>query len=94
MSSKITKAARGQPCTVRLDGCYGGPENETVVAAHLCNGSFGKKALDIHSAFCCSSCHDQLDGRKSSNYNKEELLLSHLLGMVRTQQILVSKGLL
>jgi len=92
--SKITKSARGEPCTVRLDGCYSGPENETVVCAHLCNGSYGMKALDIHSAYCCASCHDILDGRKPSEYTKEFLLLSHLMGMKRTQEILVGKGLL
>ena len=94
MSSKITKSARGQSCTVRLDGCYGGPDNETVVFAHLCNGAMGMKAMDIHGAYCCASCHDVLDGRKPSEYDKEYLLLSHLMGMKRTQEILVGKGLM
>ena len=94
MSSKITKSARGQACTVRLDGCYGGPDNETVVLAHLNGGGMGMKAMDIHGAYSCANCHDMLDRRVPSDYNKEELLLSHLLGMKRTQQILVSKGLM
>jgi len=92
--SKITKSARGQACTIRLEGCNGGVENETVVLAHLNGGGMGAKCLDIHGAYCCHSCHDILDGRKPSDYSKEELLLSHLLGMKRTQEILVSKGLL
>jgi hypothetical protein len=94
MSSKITKSARGQACTIRLYGCNGGPNNETVIFAHLPNGSMGKKALDIHGAYCCHSCHDILDGRKPSEYKEEFLLLCHLMGMKRTQEILVQKGLI
>ncbi len=92
--SKITKSAAGSPCTVRLDGCYGGPNNETVVFAHLNGGGMGMKAYDVHGAYCCYSCHDALDGRKPSKYSKEELLLAHLMGMKRTQEILISKGLM
>ena len=92
--SKITKSARGQACTIRLDGCNGGPNNETVVLAHLNNGGMGAKCLDIHGAYACHSCHDILDGRKQSDYSQEFLLLTHLMGMKRTQEILVSKGLL
>ena len=92
--SKITKSARGQACTIRLEGCYGGPENETVVFAHLNGGGMGMKALDIHGAYCCANCHDVLDGRVPSDYGKTFLILSHLMGMKRTQEILVSKGLM
>ena len=92
--NKITKAARGQMCTIRLDGCSGGPNNETVVFAHLNGGGIGTKSLDIHGAFACNSCHDILDGRVQTDYKKEFLLLTHLLGMKRTQEILVSKGLM
>ena len=94
MSSKITKSARGEPCTVRLDGCYGGVENETVVLAHLNGGGMGAKCLDIHGAYCCHHCHDIIDGRIQSDYSQEHLLLTHLMGMKRTQEILVGKGLL
>ena len=92
--SKITKSARGQACTIRLEGCYGGPNNETVVFAHLNGGGMGGKVLDIHGAYCCANCHDVLDGRKQSIHEREYLLLSHLFGMVRTQTILVEKGLM
>jgi len=94
MSSKITKSARGEACTIRLEGCNGGPNNETVVFAHLNGGGVGRECLDIHGAYCCHSCHDILDGRKPSKYSKEEILLTHLLGMKRTQEILVGKGLM
>jgi len=54
----------------------------------------GAKCLDIHGAYSCHHCHDILDGRIQSDYSSEFLLLSHLLGMKRTQEILVSKGLI
>jgi len=92
--SKIRESAKGQACTIRLDGCNGGPNNETVVLAHLNNGSMGKKSLDIHGAYACASCHDLLDSRTHVGYRKDFLLLTHLMGMKRTQEILVSKGLL
>jgi len=92
--SKITKSARGQACTIRLEGCNGGPENETVVFAHLNGGGMGAKSLDIHGAYSCANCHDLIDGRTHIGYRKDFLLLTHLMGMKRTQEILVSKGLL
>ena len=51
--SKITKSARGQACTIRLEGCYGGPNNENVVFCHINGGGMGMKALDIHGAYGC-----------------------------------------
>ena len=92
--SKITKSARGQACTIRLDGCYGGPNNETVVFSHLNGGGMGMKVLDIHGCYCCFSCHEAVDARRQTDYSKEFLLLSHLMGMKRTQEILVGKGLM
>lgn len=92
--SKIRKSAKGQPCTIRLEGCNGGPNNETVVLAHLNGGGMGTKSLDIHGAYACASCHDILDGRKSSGHSSELILLTHLMGMKRTQEILVNKGLI
>ena len=92
--SKITKSARGKACTIRLDGCNGGPNNETVVFAHLNGSGMGTKCLDIHGAYSCHSCHDILDGRRQTDYSQEFLLLSHLMGMKRTQEILVIEGLM
>ena len=92
--SKIRKSAKGQSCTIRLDGCNGGPENETVVFAHLNGGGMASKCLDIHGAYSCANCHDILDGRVQTDYSSEFLLLTHLLAMKRTQEILVGKGLL
>lgn len=69
MTSKATKAARGQTCQVRAPGiCNWNPE--TVVFAHAPIGAgMGQKSnLDSEGkapwgAFACSACHDALDGR-------------------------------
>lgn len=66
-SQKITKAARGQDCTLNILGvCNHNPE--TVVLCHLPDEShgMGMKASDISGAFGCSACHDAIDGRALS----------------------------
>lgn len=85
--SRITQAARGQPCLVRLPGCDGG--GETTVAAHyrlagLCG--VGMKPIDLVAAWCCHSCHDVIDGRKPapSGYSRELIRLAHAEGVMRT----------
>ena len=97
--SKLTKSARGEHCQVRIpDICNFNPE--TTVLAHLNGGGAGMKHSDIHGAYCCSDCHDAIDGRayriatEDYVYNREDLKLMHLEGMVRTQIIMIEKGLI
>lgn len=79
---------------IRLDGCNAGPNNETVVLAHLNGAGMAIKALDIHGAYACHNCHDILDGRKKNNYDPEWLELIHLRALVKTQERMVEKGVL
>jgi len=91
--SKITKSARDQECQVRIPVvCNFNPE--TTIPAHLNGGGMALKHSDIHIAYCCSKCHDVLDGRVPSKYSSDELKLMHLEGMVRTQIILIDNGLI
>lgn len=91
--SKIRKSARGEDCQVRLWGiCNFNPE--TTVLAHLGGAGMGIKKHDIHGAYCCSSCHDVLDGRVKCNIDKDTLELAHRQGTERTQNILLEKGLI
>ena len=92
--SKLRKSARGEPCQIRLDGCNAGVNNETVVLAHLNGAGLALKAYDVHGAYCCHSCHDVLDGRKPSDYEKEWLELIHLRGVIKTQEKMIEKGLI
>ena len=50
---------------------------------------------DIHGAYCCSSCHDVIDGRTNSRtYTANEIALMHLEGVIRTQLRMVDLGLI
>ena len=89
--TNLRQQARGRECQVRIPGrCNFDPE--TSVLAHLNGAGMGMKHHDLHGAICCSSCHDSLDGRVRSGYNKDDLRLMHLDGMVRTQQIWIDEG--
>lgn len=99
-SPAIRRAARGEACTLAVAGiCNGNPE--TTVFAHfrwLGECGTGIKPSDVTGAFCCSSCHDWLDGR--SNLTIEYLRGDYqgdrnfyaLRGMVRTMTRLVEMG--
>lgn len=93
-NKKITDSARGEECQVRLEGiCNFNPE--TTVFAHIGGGGMGYKSNDIHGAYCCSSCHSALDGHASTiGFWPYELKLAHYEGIVRTQLILLEKGLI
>ena len=94
MTSKYTKSAKGQECQVRIaNKCNFNPE--TTVFAHINGGGMGMKKADIHGAYCCSACHDVLDGRdRSTVYPSWDLELWHYQGMVRTQEIMIQDGIL
>jgi len=90
--TKLTKSARGRECQVRLPGiCNHDPEK--VVLAHLNGGGMGTKHPDLFGAFACSSCHDEID-RKTRLLDPAYARLCHLEGMVRTQLIWLSEGLI
>lgn len=91
--SKITKSAKGESCTIRLPGICR-HDNETVVACHLNGGGMGAKVSDIHIAYADYYCHSAVDGRIKTQYTKDELQLAHLRGVIRTQDLLLKKGLL
>ncbi len=89
----LRKLAKGKPCQVRIPGvCNGNPE--TTVLAHLGGGGMGMKQPDILGAWCCSDCHDVIDGRNRQRvYPSWDLRLFHFEGIIRTQQELMRMGL-
>ena len=91
--TKITKSAKGEQCQIRLPGICNFNQ-ETTVFCHVGGAGMGRKANDIHGAYGCSSCHDALDRRVSSGFDRVELQVYHYDGMVRTQLILMEKGLI
>ena len=91
--SKIRESAEGEECQVRLVGiCNGNPK--TTVFAHLGGGGMGAKMQDLFGAYCCSSCHDVVDNRAKAGQSRASIALDFFDGMVRTQEILLDKGLI
>lgn len=95
--SKIRESAKDEMCTVRIPGvCNFNPE--TTVLAHISGVRFGhgvgKKSRDIHGAYCCSDCHDVLDGRVKTGIDRDYLDLWHLQAVIETQIKLLQKGLI
>ena len=92
--SKIRKSARNEDCSVRL------PEicnfnSETTVFAHLSNSfSAANRSNDIHGCYCCSACHDVIDGRRKSDFSELDILTATKDAMIETQLKLIAKGLL
>lgn len=90
--TKLTKSARGRECQVRLPGiCNFDPE--TTVLAHLNGGGGGTKHPDMIGAFACNACHDEID-RRTRRIDATYARLCHLEGIVRTQLIWLSEGLI
>ena len=69
----ISKAARGQACTLKLDDCLN-DNGATTVFAHKVGPGMGEKAKDEFGqdvgAFLCRYCHDVVDGRIQHPYWK------------------------
>lgn len=91
--SKLTKAARGRECQVRIPGvCNGNPET-TVLAHYRMAGTCGVgfKPNDLQGAWACAACHDACDGR-SKTISRAEARQYHAEGVMRTQAALISEG--
>ena len=71
---------------IRLEGiCNHNPE--TTVLAHIRLpgvSGMGLKADDLLGAWACSSCHDAVDRRSNTDFDRDYVRLAHLEGMVRT----------
>ena len=91
--SKITKSARDEECQVRIPGVCNF-DNSTTIFAHLNGGGMGAKVNDIHGSYCCSSCHDAVDNRVKTQYPPEKIRTWLLDGTIRTQVLLLDKGLI
>jgi len=92
--TKLTQAARGRKCQVRIPGvCNGNPET-TVLAHYRMAGTCGVgiKPNDLQGAWACSACHDACDGRRS-DIGHSEVRQYHAEGVMRTQVVLLREGL-
>ena len=92
MTSKYTRSAKDQECQVRISGVCN-YNRETTVLAHLPYMSMGSKSKDIHGAYACSSCHDEID-RRTQRVPKHMAYKDHLEAVIRTQEIMIKDGVL
>jgi hypothetical protein len=92
---KLTKAARGRDCQVRIPGVCN-HNSETVVLAHYrLSGTCGMgiKPNNLQGAWACSACHDAIDGRTGASEIRDYRIY-HAEGVFRTIDKLISEGIL
>lgn len=92
-SRKLRQHAKGQPCTLRFDGCDGG--GETTVLAHLRDAfkGMGQKSSDLSACYACGPCHDRLD-HQLHKISPAEFYFHQLRALQETLEILHADGLL
>lgn len=95
----IRQAARGQECTILLQGvCNRDPTTSVLCHSNsLADGKgMGLKAPDTAAAIGCSACHDVLDGRRPRPawLTKDAVDAAFRAGIVLTHQFLRTKGLI
>ena len=96
MASKLTKAARGQECQVQLYP-YCNENPETVIFAHAPSEDKGWsiKSQDFWGSFCCSACHDILDGRRHvDDITELEITEAFMRGIHRTIKLQIEAELI
>lgn len=93
-TSKLRQEARGRECQVRLPGICNG-NSETVILAHIRMigiSGIGMKAPDILGAWCCSACHDVVDGRQPTFMDRADVENALWRGVGRTINGLLREG--
>lgn len=92
---KLTRAARGRDCTVRLPGCPNNTET-TVLAHYRLAGTCGMgiKPNNLQGAWADDYCHAIADGRMSApeGMTRDEVRLYHAEGVMRTIDTLIAEG--
>lgn len=93
--SKLTRAARGQGCTIQLyPYCEHNPE--TTVFCHAPSEAKGiaLKSPDWWGADGCHTCHAIVDGRMKVDIPREEIQQCFVRGIFRTIQRRIDQGLI
>lgn len=92
-STKLRKHAKGQPCTLRFEGCDGG--GETTVLAHIRDRhkGMGVKASDLSACYSCYSCHSRLDS-EFHKLDPADFYFHQLRALQETLEILVADGII
>lgn len=93
--SNLTKAARGQECTIQIHP-YCNMNPETTVFAHAPSEDkcMSKKSPDFWGADSCSDCHDIVDGRHAVDIGADEIHRLFMRGVYRTIKRRIEQGLI
>ena len=93
MASKLTKAAKGQECTIGIHPyCNSNPETVVFCHAPSARKGMGIKSPDWWGAFGCSTCHDIIDGRAQVELAQEEITRCFVAGIYETLNIQIEDG--
>lgn len=91
----VRNSARGEDCTLRLEGvCNFDPE--TTILAHLRlfgSAGVGQKPPDFAAVYACEACHSAID-RRGSQYEGTWGFEDLLRALMLTHRRLYAKGLL
>lgn len=95
-STPITRSAKGEDCTLAIQGwCNYNPE--TTVFAHYPDGSGGSNKLggEIgNGGYACHACHQVVDGRVKHDISIADLEYYMRRSVKRTLIRLIEKGFL
>jgi len=82
----LRKWARGKDCQVRAPGVCNFDPDTTVLCHINIPGLFGLglKGSDYIATLGCSSCHDLIDYRVSSTFEREAIQIMKYEGALRT----------
>lgn len=89
--SKLRESAKGQMCRIRIPQ-YCNHNPETTVLCHLGGAGMALKQPDLFAAFGCSACHDVVDGRVNTPFDRETIRLWHYDGIIETQRYWLKEG--
>lgn len=92
----LRDSARDRFCTIRLPEFCNGDPATTVLAHFRMSGQsgMGYKSPDVFGAFACSKCHAVVDAPANFGVDRDWARLAHLEGVIRTQAIWLTEGLI
>jgi len=95
--TRITKAAKGSPCTFNSDLCDPGVGNTKVVFCHLNGAGMGQKTTDELGRdigfFGCHACHTLYDTKEHDYYQPYFIDEMAEFAVTRTKRLLVKAGI-
>ena len=95
MPSKLTKAAKGQECTIQIyPFCNGDPETTVFCHAPSEDKGMGIKSPDWWGADGCSDCHDIVDRRRIVSLSGNQIRNCFHRGIYRTIKRRIEQGLI